>query len=297
MKREMLNRLSILGLFYCTVVLATHYIITKQLSASIDTGTLTAYRFLVAAIPLYFYILYLGKKPFEHMKPGIILGFFIWLVFILIGVGLRYTSATNTGFISGLFFIFVPIVSYFVFKTRIRWIYIPIFLISSTGLYFLTGGLSDIGIGSFLILFSAIFTAVHVVLVGYFSKQGLDAAVLCFQQFFVVFVLSLVYALFTHGFQLTIPDTEQIFPLLFLGLFPTLSVFFIQILSLKHSSEVTAAIILSLQPGFAAFFSFWLGGEKFSMFQLLGGVLLFVSTILFIFYKHKAKTEEGIFIK
>lgn len=291
MKKELLNRLSVIGLLYCAIVLATHYIITKQLSASIDAGTLTAYRFVTAAIPLYVYITYKKKKPFENIKPGIVLGFFIWLVFILIGIGVRYVSATNTGFISGLFFIFVPLVSYTFFKTPIKWIYLPIFILSSTGLYFLTGGLSDIGIGSLLILFSAIFTAVHVVLVGHFSKQGLDPAVLCFQQFLVVFILSMIYMLFTQGFHLTIPTASQFLPLLFLGIFPTFSVFFVQILSLKHSSEMTAAIILSLQPGFSAFFSYWLGGETFSVFQLLGGVLLFVSAVLFSYFKQKSDVE------
>lgn len=287
MKKETLNKLSILGLIYCTVVLATHYIVTKQLSASVDAGTLTAYRFLVAALPLYLYIVSKKKNPFENIKPGLILGFFIWLVFILIGVGVRYTSATNTGFISGLFFLFVPLVSYLFYKVPVRWIYFPVFIISSTGLYFLTGGLSDIGFGSLMILFSAIFTAVHVVLVGHFSKKGLDPVVLCFQQFFVVFLLSIIFALFTQDFHLVIPTVSQLYPLLFLGLFPTLSVFFIQILSLKYSSEMTAAIILSLQPGFSAFFSYWLGGESFSRFQLLGGGLLFVSAVLFSYFKSK----------
>jgi drug/metabolite transporter (DMT)-like permease len=291
MKKETLGALSVLGLFYCSIVLGTHYIITKQLSSSFDAGTLTAYRFLIAAIPLYFYILSKRKNPFENIKPGIVLGFFLWLVFILIAMGLKYTSATSAGFISGLFFIFVPIISYFVFKTRIKLVYFPIFIISSVGLYFLTGGLSQMGIGSLLILFSAIFTAVHVVLVGYFSKRGLDPAILCFQQFFVVFILSLISALATQGFRLDTPEISQILPLLFLGLLPTFSVFFVQVLSLKYSSEITAAIILSLQPGFSAFFSYWLGGEMFTTFQLIGGVLLFVSAVLFSYFKRNAENK------
>jgi drug/metabolite transporter (DMT)-like permease len=169
--------------------------------------------------------------------------------------------------------------------------YLPIFLISSAGLYFLTGGLSQFGLGSLLILLSAIFTAVHIVLVGYFSKRGLDPTVLCFQQFFIVFILSFLFTFLTRGVHLTIPTVNQIFPLIFLGLFPTLSVFFIQILSLKHASEITAAILLSLQPGFSAFFSYWLGGEKITEFQVLGGILLIISAVLFSFFNTSSTTN------
>lgn len=294
MKKELKRGLSIVGFLYCAIILGSHYIITKQLSGSIDVAMLTAYRFLVAAIPLYFYLLYLRKNPFKNIKPGIILGFFLWLIFILVSVGLKYATATNAGFISGMFFIFVPFISYFVFKARFRWVYLPVFLISSLGLYFLTGGLSQIELGGILILLSAIFTAVHIVLVGHYSRKGLDPVVLCFQQFAVVFLLSIMYALVAQKFILTIP-IAQTPPLLFLGLFSTLSVFFIQMLSLKYSSTIAAAIILSLQPGFAAFFAYWLGGERFTGFQFFWGILLFISAIIFAFFnatKSKKKYDS-----
>jgi drug/metabolite transporter (DMT)-like permease len=200
----------------------------------------------------------------------------------LISVGLRYTTAINTGFISGIFFVFVPLVNYLIFKKRAKLSHIPVIIISLCGLYLLTGGLSNIGLGDILILLSAIFTAVHLLLVGHYSKQGLDPIVVCFQQFTVVFILSLIYALITSKFNLHVP-VDQIKPLLFLGLLPTLSVFFVQMVSLKRASEITAAILLSLQPGFSAFFAYWLGQEKLVTMQWVGGVLLFLSAIFYAF--------------
>jgi drug/metabolite transporter (DMT)-like permease len=274
------NYLSLLGLLYCAVMLGTHYIITKQISTSVDYAMLTAYRFLIAAIPLYFYLIYKKINPFQNLKPGIILGFFLWLVFILISVGLKYTSAINTGFISGIFFIFIPFVNYFIFRNKPRIYHIPIILVSIFGIYLLTGGIGHMGTGDILILFSALFTAIHLLLVGYYSKKGLNPVVVCFQQFLFVFLLSIVLALATDKFSINVAH-NQIKSLLFLGLLPTLSVFFIQMVSLKRASEIMAAILLSLQPGFSAFFAYWLGEEKLASLQWVGGIILFSTAITY----------------
>lgn len=283
-----MKSLSVLGLLYCSIMLGTHYIVTKQISADVDVAMLTAYRFFIAAAPLYLCVLYTKKSPFQNIKPGVILGFFLWLVFILISIGLKHTTAINTGFISGIFFIFVPVVNYLFFKKRLKLAHLPVMVISVFGLYFLTGGLNGLGLGDILILFSAVFTSIHLVLVGYYSKQNLDPLVLCFQQFLTVSILSLVYALFTGKLNLFIP-ASQISPLLFLGLLPTLSVFFVQMISLKYASEITAAILLSLQPGFAAFFGYWIGGERFTKLQFVGGVLLFISAIAYTFMTQRKR--------
>lgn len=282
--------LSIFGLLYCTIMLGTHYIVTKQISSAVDVSMLTAYRFLIAVIPLYIYILYSGRNPFQKIRPGVILGFFLWLVFILISLGLKHTSAINTGFISGLFFIFVPLINYAFFKRKLQLFLLPVVFLSLSGLYLLTGGLGNLGLGDGLILLSAVFTAVHLVLVAHYSKQQIDPIVLCFQQFLVVAFLSMLFALLTGNFDLSVP-TSQIGPLLFLSLLPTLSVFFVQMISLKYASPVTAAVLLSLQPCFAALFSYLLGGESFTHTQLIGGVLLFISAIVYTLRVRQKKAE------
>lgn len=282
-----------LGLLYCAILLGTHYVITKQVSSSVDASMLTFYRFLIASIPLYAYLIYIKKHPFENLKPGVILGFFLWLVFILISIGLRYTSAINTGFISGTFFVFVPFINYLLFKKQPKLPHLPILIVSLCGLYFLTGGLNNVGLGDILILFSAIFTAIHLLLVGYYSKKGLDPVILCFQQFIMVSLFSLIYALITNKLNFYVP-IGQIGSLLFLGIMPTLSVFFIQMISLKHSSEITASILLSLQPCFAALFAYIIGNEILKNDQWFGGILLVISAVVYAFLTNKKGCENII---
>jgi len=270
--------LSIAGLLYCSLILGTHYVITQQLAQSTDPIVLTGYRFLTAALPLFVYLLFIKKNPFTKIKPGLVLGFFLWLVFVLIAKGVTYTSASNAGFISGAFIVFVPILSYLFFRNLPKAYHYFVIAISLLGLYFLTGQLQRINVGDIMILFSALFTAVHLVSVSRYAKQGLDPVVLCFQQFAVVFALSFAFAL-VAGTNITFPST-QIVPLLFLGLFATLSAFFVQIISLKNASEITAAIILALQPVFAAIFAVLFNNESITAIQMFGGFLLLAATII-----------------
>ena len=264
--------LSVAGLIYCALLLGTHYVITKQLTQTTDAVVLTGYRFLIAAIPLFVYLLFIRKNPFKKMKPGLILGFFLGLAFISIAEGVRYTSASNAGFISGIFIIFVPIFSFLFFRKKSKLYYLWVLALSLLGFYFLTGQMHDITVGDLLILASAIFTAAHLVLMGHYAKQDLDARVLCFQQFFVVFVLSFAFALVTHT-SMAAP-TDQVAPLLVLGLAATLSVFFVQMISLRYASEITAALTLAIRPVFAAIFAVAWAGESITVLQMIGGSLL-----------------------
>lgn len=270
--------LSVAGLFYCSLLLGTHYVITQQLAQSTDAIVLTGYRFLIAALPLFLYLLFIRKNPFTKMKPGLVLGFFLWLVFILIAKGVTYTSASNAGFISGAFIVFVPVLSYLFFRHIPKIYHYFVIALSLLGLYFLTGQLQRINAGDIMILFSALFTAIHLVSVSHYAKQNLNPVVLCFQQFTVVFTLSFIYALIA-GTSASFP-MSQIIPLLFLGLFATLSVFFVQIVSLKNTSEITAAIILALQPVFAAIFAILFNNESITLIQMFGGFLLLSATII-----------------
>jgi drug/metabolite transporter (DMT)-like permease len=278
MYKEKLKRyLSIAGLFCCALILGTHYVITKQLALTTDAVVLTGYRFLIAALPLFFYLLWIKKNPFKNIKLGLILGFFLGLTFICIAEGVHYTSAANAGFISGVFIIFVPIFSYWFFRKQPRLYYLLVLGLSLLGLYFLTGQLQHLNIGDLFILASAIFTAIHLVLVSHYAKQDIDARVLCFQQFLVVFVLSLLFSLSMNKNLLV--STTQIVPLLFLGLIATLSVFFVQMISLRYASEMTAALILAIQPVFAAVFAVFWGGEIITLLQAVGGALLVLAVV------------------
>jgi drug/metabolite transporter (DMT)-like permease len=232
---------------------------------------------LIAAAPLFLYLLFVRKNPFANMKPGFVLGFFLGLISIFIAEGVRDASASNAGFISGTFIIFVPIFALWFFGKKPKLHYVFVLGLSLLGLYFLTGQLEKLNVGDFFILVAALFTAIHLVLMGHYAKQNLDAKVLCFQQFLTVSFLSFLFALGAHK-NFFVPAVQAV-PLLFLGFFATLAVFFILMISLRSVSEVTAALILAIQPAFTVVFAVFWGGEGITSVQMLGGTLLVAAAV------------------
>ena len=98
-----------LGLVYCAAIWGSTFFIVKESLFNVNPVMLVAYRFLIAAIIL---ALFLNKKKlFENWKQGLILGTLIAILYLTQTLGLKYTTASNSGFITGLFIIFVPIFS------------------------------------------------------------------------------------------------------------------------------------------------------------------------------------------
>ncbi|MCR3922924.1 MAG: DMT family transporter, partial [Firmicutes bacterium] len=129
------------------------------------------YRFGLAAL-----VMLLVAIPQRHrielttVKAGFLLGIFLFAGYSFQTVGLFYTSASNTGFITGLSVVCVPLFSTLISKA---WpgMGVVIGAVSATiGLFFISGGsVSNFNIGDFLVLFCAISFALHIIFVGKFA--------------------------------------------------------------------------------------------------------------------------------
>src|SRR5258708_14696813 len=100
---------SFLGLLISTSIWGSTFFVIKDTLNGINPVTLVAYRFGIAAI-IFAVIVYLKKDKFwAHAKHGFILGIFVWTIYLSQTFGLQYTTASNSGFITGLFIVFVPL--------------------------------------------------------------------------------------------------------------------------------------------------------------------------------------------
>lgn len=267
------------GLFYSAAIWGSTFFIVKQSLLSIDPVILVSYRFLIAAIILAGYLIYRGKALFAHLKEGLILGFFIWLLYIAQTIGLGITTAANSGLITGLFVAFVPIFSLLIFKKMPTLTGIIATVISLTGLWVLTGGLQRVNAGDILTLLSAMAYAVHILFADKYVKRGIDPYVLNFQQFLFVGVASLITGLiFKLPFSVT--QTDVIWVVLFLAVFPTLSAFVIQLAAQKITAPVRVSLILAFEPVFAVLFAWTLGKEQFESAKAIGGFLIFLALVI-----------------
>ena len=285
--------MSDLGLFYCAAIWGSTFIVTKGALASVDPVVMVGIRFAISAALLLPWVLKRKVKT-AHLREGFFLSLFLSTLYLTQTTGLLYTTASNSGFITGLFIIFIPVFM-FLFRrekpTRLQGISAALAI---AGMWLLTGGMSGFNLGDALTLTAAAAYAVHLIITDKYVKAEADAVLLVFHQFWMVSAIAFAIAL-TRGSSLAVASLSGWGVILFLAVFPTLTAFFIQMLAQRHSEPFKVGIIFTLEPVFAAFFAWTLGGERFVAVKAAGGLLI-VSGMLIgelskINFKKAIKTE------
>ena len=266
-------------LLAATLVWGSSFFIVKDLVASVNPFVMVAYRFLIASVFVALLAFVLKKNLLGNILEGLILAFTVWLITVLQAVGMVYTTASNSGFITAMFVVFVPIFSILLFGGKLKKSSLLAIVIDVAGLWFLTEGLKAINLGDFLTMLAAVASAFHILFIDKFGKKGLDPLVLCFQQFFFAGLLSLITAL-VMGYSFSIVWGKAVYSLAFLIALPTIFSFLAQIFSQKHVDAIRASLIYTLEPVFAAVLAWTLGGEKAISVRVLGGCLIFAGMII-----------------
>ena len=267
------------GLLYAALIWGATFFIVKLAVEQIDPVVLVGYRFTFAGLLLGAYLMARRTPLWTGLRDGIILGVILWLLYVPQTIGLKYTTAANSGFITGLFVVIVPVLAYSLFrKTPSRWEAIALVL-SLLGLWLLTGGIAGMNLGDVITLIAAFFYALHLLYCDKYMKAGRDPIVISFQQFMLVGALSFLAAGILR-LPLSFGNRQALLMLAFLTLFPTLSAFVIQLYAQKMTSPFRVSLIFALEPVFAAIFAWTLGGEEFVLRSAGGGLLIFIAMIV-----------------
>ena len=162
----------------------------------------TGLRFALAALVLLPLLAYTAAKQTIPGEPwsnrgllfgGAMMGLVLALGINLQQVGLLFTSVTNSGFITGLYVIIVPLIGLFIgHKTGIGiWLGA---ILAVVGMFLLcVGDNFQVASGDWLQLAGAFVWATHVLVVGLFAKRH-DPLRLAFLQFAICAVISLLLA-------------------------------------------------------------------------------------------------------
>src|SRR5690606_22907172 len=179
--------------------------------------------------------------------------------------GLATTTATNGGFLTGLYVFFVPLLGFALFRTRphpIIFVGVPLALV---GIYYLNGGgLDSFNGGDWLIVGSAVFWAMHVILLGHVARlTGLPVFVSCISFLAAGSAASLI-ALGTEAPQLASIGAGWV-EIAYAAVLSTAVGFTLQAIGQQHVPPANAAIILSAESLFAALVGALLLGERLPM--------------------------------
>ncbi len=260
------------GLVYCAAVWGATFYMVKDALAGVDPVAMVAHRFLLSALLLAPWALVRPSRG-RHLKESLILAILLFLLYTTQTIGLGYTSASNSGFITGLFVIFVPIFLLFFFRkspTAVQWVSS---LLALLGLWMLTGGISSVNFGDVITIVAAATYAGHLLATDKYVRADADSVVLAFHQFWMTGLMALAYCLIS-GRPLAVTGDKAAGTIAFLAVVPTLSAFFIQMWAQKVVQPVKVSLIFSLEPVFGALFAWTLGGEDFVPARAAGGGLI-----------------------
>ncbi|NJE49435.1 DMT family transporter [Thermococcus sp. 9N3] len=229
-----------------------------------------AYRFGIASLLML--IIFRSKVlRKETMREGFLLGLTLFFGHGFQIVGLKYTTASNSAFITSLYVVFTPFISYFLLGERVKARDVLSLAIALTGLYLISGASSSIGYGDLLTALCAVSFAFQIVLVQRFGEK--DYLSLAFWQIFWNFVFSLIFAL---AFEPRVFPREVLpwLGLLYTALFGTVIAFTLQVKYQKHTTAYKAALIYSMEPIFGSLSAFVILGERFTKRALAGAFLI-----------------------
>ena len=208
--------------------------------------------------------------------PGLLLGGFIFVAYVLQTEGLNRTTATNAGFITGLYVVFTPILAALVFRQRVpRAAWLAVFG-SAIGMALLSIHDLDrirLHVGDLLVLAGAAAWAGHVVGVGHFSPK-FPSWMLSLSQMTATALLQLA-AVVDVGLRPHAALRGDVWPLLILtGVFGSGIAYTLQIMGQQGVTATRAVVLLAGEALFAAFFSaIWIG-ERLSIHQWVGAILV-----------------------
>ncbi|MCK9451582.1 MAG: DMT family transporter [Bacteroidales bacterium] len=261
--------------------------------------TFNGIRFLIGAVSLI-PLAFLFKPTITRKTPlrkgllmGLLAGFPLFFASSFQQLGILYTSAGNAGFITSLYIIFVPVFALASKKRAETQTWIGISL-ATVGLYFISAypGFT-MQTGDLLVLISAVFWALHLIVLSYLSP-GYDFRLLAISQYFFVGLLSLgIGLLWKETFNW---DSIQaaMWPLLYAGIASVGIGYTLQLTGQRTVRADHAALLLSLEAVFAAFGGWLLLSENISTVGIFGSILMLAGVIVAqVSFSSKQKTPKA----
>ena len=290
------------ALLFNTLIWGGTFALIKNAFTDVSPLLFLGLRFgLATLIFLPFVYTQLRTTNKKTLIAGAILGVFYFSGFATQSVGLNLTTATKSGFITGTFVIFIPILQLIIEKRKPKWfnlvsvflVLIGLVMLSSKGdnaIDFFKQLGSDFNFGDILTLICAILFAFQVVYVDVFTKK--------YDFLPMVFVQLLITGLggFIFSFIFSISELEEVrfninmnvvSAILYTSIFASIIATVIQLKYQKIVSPTKAGIIFSIEPIFAAVFAYFLLSEKISNFGFVGCVVIFIGLIVSEFFSSK----------
>ncbi len=277
---------SIILLFLTAIIWGFAFVAQKVGAQYVGAFTFNGIRFILGALSLFPVIMFFEKEEFikekfkTTVKAGLIGGTVLFLASTLQQYGVEITnSAGKSGFITGLYTVFVPVAAFLFMKKKtsvLTWIGV-VFAVGGLYLLCMTGE-ESVGIGDLILLIGTVFWTVHILVIDKFVSQ-ISPLKFAQIQFAVCGILSIICALIFDDISFT-AIRSALLPILYGGFMSVGVAYTCQILGQKDADPTFSAIILSTESVFSALGGVLLQNETMTTSAYIGCVLIFIGIVL-----------------
>jgi drug/metabolite transporter (DMT)-like permease len=251
---------------------STFFLIKNILDAHVPVLDFLAVRFTVAALALFLvFPKAVSRLPRAKLRHAGVLGLLYGVAQILQTQGLATTPASVSGFITGMYVVATPVFAAFLLRDRITASTWGAVLLALAGLGVLTLSGFSVGYGEALIFVAALIYALHIVGLGAWSTPA-DALGMSIVQLAVIAAICLVCTA-PNGVELP-ADPGYWVSVLYMALVAGALALLLQTWAQAHLPATSSAIIMTMEPVFAAFFAVLFGGESLTVRMAFGGALV-----------------------
>jgi drug/metabolite transporter (DMT)-like permease len=275
-----------LALAAVALVWGSTFVVVKQALGDISTIYFLALRFWLASAVMFVMFARAFRRAgmpavIQGLRGGVTAGLFLCLGYILQTFGLKYTSAGNSGFLTGLYIVLVPLLSAAWYRRWPRRREFLGILAATCGLALMTFPSLDVhrqmNRGDLLTIGCALAFACHLLVLGHYSKHGLFEAVALGQIVCTAALSSLALTVEPPRVTWT---AGLVFALLLTSIFATAVAFALQTWGQRFTTPSRTALIFALEPVFALVVAVLIGGEKLTWAGVGGGTAILAAILL-----------------
>ncbi len=275
-----------LGLLLTAAVWGFAFVVVKDSLDYVGSVYMVAIRFSIAAIGLaIIFCKRLKKIDKKHLLMGAVTGLFLFLAYLVQTIGCSYTTAGKNAFLTTIYVILIPLISWPLYKKRPYWYVFLAAVLSLTGIGLLALGGDDfngVNIGDILTLICGLFFALHILWTEKCNKEGCDTIIITMLQFAFAALFGWILAPFMDGaFPVIALQTPKIIlSMLYLGVFSSMICYSLQNIGLKYVQSSLASLFLSFESVFGVLFSTLFLHEQLTVRMIIGCVLIFCAIVI-----------------
>ena len=283
--------MAIASLLAVTAAWSTSFVVVKDGISRMPFMSFMSLRFSVAFILLALMRPRALRMDRRQLGRGVVIGVIGFLGYLFQTIGLQYTTASVSGFITGMFVVLTPLCAWALHRDRIGgnvWVSV---VIATVGLGLISLHGWSFGVGEAWTLAGALMWALQII---YFSRWSTSENAYSIGMLMIGFV-ALFFVVGTVPAGFTMPPTGGVWVgVLVTSVFATAIAFPVQSWGQAHIDATRAAVIFTMEPVFAATAGVLVAGDVLGPRTLIGAACILAAMAIAEFGGRRAPDVDTL---